>query len=172
MTQSHSRPADACAASQAAIWLRLLNPSLTRMCWTWFSAVRSETNKVSPICLFVWPRATSPATSSSRGLSGDPAAAAAGSLARSRPIRSANGTMPSRSASPAAASSAARARSRSPGACRLISASASSTRAWTAYPRAPLASQIEAAALQILDRGVQAPQRRGRQPSWSSTGPM
>ena len=32
-------------ASHAAIWLRLLNPSLTRMCWTWFSAVRSETNK-------------------------------------------------------------------------------------------------------------------------------
>ena len=91
-------------------------PELTRMCWTWFSAVRSETNRASPICLLVSPRATRRATSSSRGLSGE-AGAVAGSRARSCAIRAVNGTMPSRSASPAAASSAARARSRSPGAC-------------------------------------------------------
>jgi len=29
-----ARPAGASVASQAAIWLRLLNPSLVRMCWT------------------------------------------------------------------------------------------------------------------------------------------
>ena len=47
------------------------------MCWTWFSAVRSETYRAWPICLFVRPRATSRATSSSRGLSGESAPAGA-----------------------------------------------------------------------------------------------
>lgn len=36
-------PARVVLAAQAATWLRLWKPSLARMCWTWFSAVRSAT---------------------------------------------------------------------------------------------------------------------------------
>src|ERR1035441_5262309 len=57
------------ALDQAAIWLRLLKPSLVRMCWTWFCAVRSERYSAAAICLFVRPCPTSLATSRSRGLS-------------------------------------------------------------------------------------------------------
>ena len=50
---THAWPAPGSPLAQAAIWLRSLNTSLVRMCCTWFSAVRSETYRVWPICLFV-----------------------------------------------------------------------------------------------------------------------
>ncbi len=58
------------ALDQTAIWLRLAKPSLVKMCWTWFCAVRSETYSASAICRLVSPFPTSRATSRSRGLSG------------------------------------------------------------------------------------------------------
>src|SRR6266702_4220022 len=60
---AEDRPSE---TAQAAIWAREPNPSLARMCWTWFSAVRSETNRVRAISRLVTPRATSTATSRSR----------------------------------------------------------------------------------------------------------
>src|SRR5580704_3731722 len=169
---THRRLASCSPLAQAAIWLRLRSPSLIRMCWTWFSAVRSETYRVWPICLLVSPRATSRATSSSRGLRGESLGAAAVSWARSSSIRSVNGTIPSCSASRAAAASAASASSRSPGACRRVSAAASSTRACTAQPRAPLVSQIEAAVCRSSTAGSRWPSEAAACPSGSSTGPM
>src|SRR5580698_4711962 len=165
--------------AQAAIWLRLRSPSLVKMCWTWFSAVRSETYSFWPICLFVSPCPTSRATSSSRGLRGEspacddePPAGAAVSWACSCPIHSVNGTIPSCPASRAAAASTASASSRSPGACRRVSAAASSTRACTAQPRAPLVSQIEATVRRSSTAGSSWPSAAAAWPSGSSTGPM
>src|SRR6266487_4018921 len=60
---AEDRPSE---TAQAAIWAREPNPSLARMCWTWFSAVRSASNRNRAISRLVRPRATSTATSRSR----------------------------------------------------------------------------------------------------------
>jgi hypothetical protein len=38
-----------------AIWARVENPSFSRMCWTWFSAVRTVTTSASAIRRLVSP---------------------------------------------------------------------------------------------------------------------
>ena len=100
-------------ARQAAICLRVVNPSLVRMCCTWFCAVRSEMTSLSAIWRFVRPSATSLATSSSRGLNAPRRLAAR--WARSAPVRSTYANMPSARARWSASFAAAKARSGSPG---------------------------------------------------------
>src|SRR5205807_7400603 len=64
---AHSRFAE---RTQTAIWARELTPSLLRILRTWLSTVRSEMNKLTPICLLLEPAATNCATSASRLPSG------------------------------------------------------------------------------------------------------
>ncbi len=56
-------------ATHAATWAREESPSLSKMCWTWLSAVRSAMMSSAAICLFVRPWAMSTATSRSRAVS-------------------------------------------------------------------------------------------------------
>jgi hypothetical protein len=90
---------------QVAIWVRVCRPSLVRMCWTWFSAVRSEMCSAAAICRLVRPRATSAAISPSRRVSG-PAAEPSKDEESNRADRS-SGIIPSRDATAAAEAASA-----------------------------------------------------------------
>ena len=58
--------AQRCAAIQAATWVRLVRPSLVRMCSTWLSAVRCEMTSLAAISLLARPWAIRSATCCSR----------------------------------------------------------------------------------------------------------
>jgi predicted MFS family arabinose efflux permease len=66
-TGKSSRP---WSAAHAATWARLETPSLSKICWTWLSAVRGAITSRSAICRLVKPWAIRTATSCSRSVNG------------------------------------------------------------------------------------------------------
>lgn len=69
-SRTAGKPSRPWRAAHAATWARLETPSLSKMCWTWLSAVRGAITSRSAICLLVRPWAIRTATSCSRSVSG------------------------------------------------------------------------------------------------------